>query len=164
MREHFRTFAAYNKWANSKLYDAAEGLSEDDLNRNLNAFFGSVMGTLNHILVADQIWMRRIDNQGSQPESLDTVLYENFSELRQNRHIADERLVQLLETISEQEIRQDLTYTDMSGNPRQDPFREVLAHMFNHQTHHRGQCHHLFSQLGKTPPSLDLIYFAREQR
>ena len=74
MRQHFQMFAAYNYWANTAVYDAAARLDDEALNRNTGAFFGSLLGTLNHILVADRIWLKRFTGEGNAPTALDTTL------------------------------------------------------------------------------------------
>ena len=73
MKQHFMMFAAYNRWANARIYDAAAALPEEAFKRDVGAFFGSLMGTLNHILVADRIWLKRFTGEGEAPASLDTV-------------------------------------------------------------------------------------------
>ncbi|GLQ05525.1 hypothetical protein GCM10007924_07460 [Sneathiella chinensis] len=160
---HFKTFAAYNRWANDRLYDAVATLSEEERNKDLGAFFRTLMKTLNHVLVADLLWLERLEGTGPKPESLDTVLHTNLGDLRKARHAADLRLEQLADALPAERLDEILNYQRQDGTPCNDRVSAILAHMFNHQTHHRGQCHHMLSQLGKTPPSLDLIYFIREQ-
>lgn len=93
MQQHFRMFAAYNRWANALVYDAAAALTEDELTRNSGAFFGSMLGTLNHLLVADRIWMKRFTGEGEAPKALDTILFTDFARLRTAREAEDERIV-----------------------------------------------------------------------
>lgn len=75
MKQHFRMFAAYNQWANGRIYDAAADLDEEEFDRNVGVFFGSMMGTLNHLLAADRIWMKRFTGEGDAPARLDTILH-----------------------------------------------------------------------------------------
>ena len=157
-------FAAYNIWANTQLYDAALGLSEDEFNRDAGAFFGSMMATLNHILVADRIWMKRFTGEGQAPATLDTIIFSDLGKLRAAREAEDRRIADYVEDLTEKALAGRFTYmtvTDMrTVSQRLAP---ALAHIFNHQTHHRGQAHTILTSLGKPSLTLDLIYFQRTE-
>lgn len=73
MKQHFMMFAAYNQWANGRIYDAAAELDDEEFNRHTGAFFGSMMGTLNHLLTTDRIWMKRFTGEGDAPTTLDAI-------------------------------------------------------------------------------------------
>jgi len=161
MQHHFETMAAYNVWANKRLYNAVAELSEEQINKDLGSFFGSIMGTLNHILVGDLVWMGRIDNGDRKPESLDAILHTDFASLREDRQETDGRIAKIISELADQDIAAPLAYQNMAGLKVADLMSEVLTHVFNHQTHHRGQCHTMLSQLGKEAPPLDLIYYIR---
>ena len=75
-------FAAYNNWANSRIYEAAAELTGDEFERDTGAFFKSMMGTLNHLLVADRIWMKRFTGEGDAPAALDATVHRDFAKLR----------------------------------------------------------------------------------
>lgn len=162
MKQHFQMMAAYNRWANGLVYDAAEQLSAEDYRRDVGAFFHSMNGTLNHILVADRIWMKRFTGQGEAPDRLDAILHDTLPALRQAREAEDERIVAWIDGLDDDAFQGDFTYTTVV-NPRTVSQRlaPALSHLFNHQTHHRGHAHMVLSVLGKEPPSLDLIYFHR---
>lgn len=157
-------FAAYNSWANTQLYDAALELSEDEFNRDTGAFFRSMMATLNHILVADRIWMKRFTGEGQAPAMLDTILFSDVAKLRAAREAEDQRIADYVEGLTEKALTGRFTYmtvTDMrTVSQRLAP---ALAHIFNHQTHHRGQAHAILTSLGKPSLTLDLIYFQRTE-
>lgn len=159
---HFRGMARYNRWANLRLYDAAAHLSEPDYKRPRGAFFSSLHGTLNHILAADLIWLRRLTETGEAPDRLDAELGETLPALRAAREEADARFIALTDSYYQEDFDHSLRYTDMAGQRHSVPLAQVLAHVFNHQTHHRGQAHCLLSQAGQKPPPLDLIYFVYE--
>ena len=93
MQQHFRMFAAYNKWANGRIYEAAAQLSADEFERNTGAFFKSMMGTLNHLLATDRIWMKRFTGEGDAPTTLDAIIHRDFAKLRTARGVEDERIV-----------------------------------------------------------------------
>lgn len=164
MKQHFEMFAAYNRWANAAIYDAAAELGDDERSRNLGAFFGSVTGTLNHMLVADRIWMKRFTGEGDAPGALDAVLDIRLPRLRALREAEDKRIADWIGGLSDKALAGRFTYmtvTDMrTVSQRLAP---ALAHFFNHQTHHRGQLHMMLTVLGGPSLPLDLIYFQRTE-
>jgi uncharacterized damage-inducible protein DinB len=163
MVEHFRTFAHYNRWANDLLYAAAGTLSDADYRADRGAFFRSLHGTLNHILVCDRIWLQRITGEGTAPARLDDILFEDLAPLRAARTAEDLRIVDHVDGLDEQRLQGDLTYRNTRGGSFTQPLAQVLAHVFNHQTHHRGQAHTILTGLGRKAPELDLIYFLRQR-
>ena len=162
-KPYFAMLAAYNAWAKGRIYDAAERLSDADYRADRGAFFKSVHGTLNHLLVTDRIWMRRFTGEGDAPNRLDAVLFEQLDELRAARRAEDERIVGYVETLREDALAGRIRYRTIS-NPAdiEQPLAPALIHFFNHQTHHRGQVHALLTGLVGDAPSLDLILFQRE--
>jgi uncharacterized damage-inducible protein DinB len=162
MKQHFAMMAAYNAWCNERIYDVAAQLSEADFRANRGAFFKSVNGTLNHLLVADRIWLMRFTGEGEAPNRLDAILFENLSDLREARRSEDERIIAYIESLSEADIAGRIRYRTIS-NPVEieQPLASTLTHFFNHQTHHRGQVHCLLTGFGLDAPVLDLIAFQR---
>lgn len=162
MKKHFAMMAAYNRWANGALYEAASALTDEEFRHDTGAFFASMEGTLNHIMVGDLIWMHRFTGSGELPDALDAILYDEFDELRDAREGLDARIIEWIDSISDLELAGRFTYvtvTDMKTVSQR--LAPALAHFFNHQTHHRGQAHMILSVLGEAPPPLDLIYFQR---
>ncbi|MHA1568451.1 MAG: DinB family protein [Alphaproteobacteria bacterium] len=159
--EYFRTLAAYNRWANEAVYAVVAALPSGEFEKPRAAFFGSIKGTLNHILVGDRSWRARIEAADPPAYTLDQILYEDFPGLRAARTDEDARIVDLCAGLTEDRIAGDLSYRNFAGKPFTSPLREVLGHLFNHQTHHRGQVHDMISRAGGEPPALDLIYFTR---
>src|SRR6185369_6261224 len=101
MKQHFEMFAAYNKWANGRVYNAAAELSPADLERNMGAFFKSMLGTLNHLLAADRIWMKRFTGEGEAQTALDAILFTAFAKLRAAREAEDARIVKWVGSLKE---------------------------------------------------------------
>jgi uncharacterized damage-inducible protein DinB len=164
VKQHFMMFSAYNAWANARIYEAASDLSKEEFGRDTGAFFKSMRGTLNHILVADRIWMKRFTGEGDAPAALDTILYIDFAKLRRARQVEDKRIVDWIESLGEKAFAGRFTYmavTDMRTVSQR--FAPALAHLFNHQTHHRGQAHTILTVLGRPSVQLDLIYFQRTE-
>jgi len=162
MKQHFAMMAAYNAWCNERIYEVAAQLSEADYHADRGAFFRSVSGTLNHLLVADRIWLKRFTGKGEAPNRLDAILFENLSDLREARQREDERIIAYVESLSEADIAGRIRYRTIS-NPVEieQPLASTLTHFFNHQTHHRGQVHCLLTGFGLDAPVLDLIAFQR---
>ena len=163
MKAHFQMMAAYNTWANGRLYDAAAGLSDADYRADLGAFFKSVHGTLNHVLVGDLLWLARFRRQPRPPFELDSILHDDQAELAAARRVMDADICRYVDDLSDAELAGDLTYGMVTRDETvTQPLAQALAHFFNHQTHHRGQVHALLTrQTGEAPP-LDLVYYQRE--
>jgi uncharacterized damage-inducible protein DinB len=162
MKAHFEQCAAYNRWANARLYEAALSLGDDDYRRNVGAFFKSMHGTLNHLLLTDRLWLKRLTGEGDHPDRLDAILYEDRRALGLARADEDDRIVRLVQSLDEAALEAALAYATISGKRFEQPRREILAHVFNHQTHHRGQAHTILSICtGREPPPLDLLLMQR---
>jgi uncharacterized damage-inducible protein DinB len=159
---YFLTLARYNAWANRRLYDACAALPEAEYMKPRAAFFGSIHGTLNHLLVGDRIWIARLERKANPKITLDQVLYGDLVALRIARQAEDDHLINVVGGIAERSLDQPLAYANTAGKRYQTPLRMVLGHLFNHQTHHRGQVHGLLSQTAIAPPSFDLIVYLRE--
>jgi uncharacterized damage-inducible protein DinB len=155
-------FGHYNAWANSRLYDAAARLSTEQYRADRGAFFKSVHGSLNHLLVTDRIWMQRFTGEGEAPNRLDAILFETLDELRVAREAEDRRIVDFVERLDEARIAGTIKYRRVSSPEQfEQQLAPALAHWFNHQTHHRGQIHALLTGLVGTAPELDLLFFQR---
>jgi uncharacterized damage-inducible protein DinB len=155
----FASLAAYNKWANQRLYEACGRLDGDDYGAPRPSFFGSIHATLNHILVGDRVWLARLEGRPSGITALDEILYADFAGLSAARAAEDERVERIVAGIAEPALGQPFAYRNMAGETKSFPLGHVLMHFFNHQTHHRGQVHGLLSATAVPPPSLDLILF-----
>jgi uncharacterized damage-inducible protein DinB len=163
MKPHFAMLAAYNAWCNGRLYDAAALLPDADYRAERGAFFKSVHGTLNHILVADRIWMKRFTGAGEAPIRLDAILFETLHDLRHAREAEDKRIVTYVDALTDADLAGRIRYQTISKPaPIEQPLAPTLLHFFNHQTHHRGQAHCLLTGFGLDAPSFDLIMFQRE--
>jgi uncharacterized damage-inducible protein DinB len=164
MKRQFQMLAAYNRWANARLYDAAGELTDEQFGRDVGAYFGSMMGTLNHLLVADRIWMKRFTAEGEAPKALDAVIHPNLDPLRMAREAEDDRIASWIDGLSEEAFAGRFTYITVTDMRRvSQRLAPALTHLFNHQTHHRGQAHTVLSLLGREPPALDMIYFQRTE-
>jgi uncharacterized damage-inducible protein DinB len=164
MHQHFAMMAAYNRWANRLVYAAAGDLAPADLVRPTGAFFGSLLNTLNHVLVADRIWLKRFTGEGDAPKQLDAILYDDLAELTAAREDEDQRIVSWIGSLDAEKLAGRFTYTTATDmRTVSQRLAPALAHFFNHQTHHRGQAHMILTSLGAPSLALDLIYFQRTE-
>ncbi|MCX5576987.1 DinB family protein [Kaistia terrae] len=165
MKPHFAMFAAYNGWANDRLYAAALALPREDYLADHGAFFGSLNGTLNHLLVTDRIWQRRFSGAGPVHAALTEIVTDDLDELARLRAAEDARLIAYVDGLTEAQIAGNFTYRPIT-NPVEvtQPLGPALAHLFNHQTHHRGQATAILTRIAGRDAceSLDLIQFQRQ--
>src|SRR5258707_14957201 len=110
MKSRYVMFAGYNAWCNERLYDAAAKLSDADYRADRSAFFKSVHGTLNHLMVGDRIWMRRFTGAGQQPPGLDAILYDDFEGLRAARQVQDTLISRYINAFSEDDLNRTIRY------------------------------------------------------
>ncbi len=153
---NFRLLAAYNRGANRLLYDACAQLSQAELKQPRPAFFKSIHGTLNHILLGDRNYLARFGGANPSAANLDAILYDDFEELRAARSEQDVRIDEFTAALTTAVLDRVISYVNHQGLAFDDPIRLLLPHLFNHQTHHRGQIHDLLMQTSVAPPSLDM--------
>jgi uncharacterized damage-inducible protein DinB len=162
VKAHFEQCAAYNRWANARLYEAVLALSDGDYRRDVGAFFRSMHGTLNHLLLTDRIWLKRLTGEGEHPNKLDAIIHEDRRALALARADEDDRIVRYVASLDDALLQGLHRYATTSGKPFEQRCGEILAHLFNHQTHHRGQAHAILSICtGREPPPLDLLLMRR---
>lgn len=169
LKKHFELLSSYNQWMNLKVFEAAEQLSADELTKNRDAFFGSILGTLNHIAVGDTIWLKRFATHPScqdslrevsnldTPTSLNQVLFDDIGQLKAHRAWLDEQIIRWISGLTEDDLDVVLSYHNTKGVPASKRFSRLLLHFFNHQTHHRGQVSTLLSQAGVDIGVTDLL-------
>jgi uncharacterized damage-inducible protein DinB len=153
---HFQMLARYNRIANERLFEKCSQLSVDEYRKQRQGSFGSIHGLLNHILLGDQIWMRRFEGSGHATPALNTVLFDNFADLRSARIRQDARIEAFFGRPPESFLDSSIHYTNNQGKEYVEDASVAASHFFNHQTHHRGQVHVMLSQTPVQPPSLDL--------
>ena len=157
--EYPRAMARYNRWMNERLYECCARIPDADRKRDMGAFFKSIHGTLNHLLLADRVWMGRFVGPTFTPRSLADELYADFAELRRERGITDDDIDDWVATLSNERLRGELRYTSIvNPAPRTIAMSLAVTHFFNHQTHHRGQLTTLLMQQGIDPGATDLMW------
>ncbi|KJZ55666.1 DinB family protein [Pseudomonas marginalis] len=167
--EHLALMASYNQWMNRKLYDAAGTLSDAALVMDRKAFFGSILGTLNHLALGDTVWLKRFAEHPAgyaalaplsaitAPADLTQLAFADIRELSAHRVWLDQLIVDWAHTVLDPDLDHRLHYHNMRGVAADKDFFSLLVHFFNHQTHHRGQATTLLSQAGLDVGTTDLL-------
>ncbi len=166
--EYARTMARYNRWMNEKLYAVAEKLTDAERKQDRGAFFGSIHRTLNHLLLADRVWLGRFTGAALEEgelgpggiRALDQELYADFEELRRERAKTDDAIDAYVATLTPEKLAAPLRYL-RHGVVNEFPLWHAVAQIFNHETHHRGQVTTLLMQAGRDPGVTDLIAMLR---
>lgn len=150
--------AEYNQLMNQRQCEAASKLTVEELNEDKKAFFKSVLGTLNHVLVGDIVWLKRFAQlpackehllyflEIEKPKSLDSLLFYNLDEYRYEREKIDNLIVNWVRNLTDEILGQCLSYQNMAGEKFNKPLSSLVNHLFLHQVHHRGQITTLLSQ------------------
>ncbi|MEH8018635.1 hypothetical protein MN202_15435 [Rheinheimera muenzenbergensis] len=170
-QQQMQGFAKYNREFNARLYQLVATLTEDERKKDLGAFFGSVHATLNHILLADRIWLGRFAHAFPAMASLQQAelvqhfsslrdeLYADFTVLSAQRCATDEVISRFADELTDTQLVGIMRYSNSQGQQREHPTWVAVAHMFNHQTHHRGQLSTLLHQLGHDVGVTDFVAY-----
>jgi uncharacterized damage-inducible protein DinB len=164
---YVRTMAEYNAEMNRRLYAAAARLSDAERRAPRGAFWGSIHGTLTHILWGDRQWMSRFDDWPKPATSIkqSAQMIEDFAELRAARQQADADISHWAAKVDGDWLGEDLTwFSGAAGREIRAPVRLLVTHFFNHQTHHRGQAHALLTAAGQETGDTDLFLLIPEPR
>jgi len=166
---HVRLMASYNEWMNAKLLEAALKLSDEALAENRKAFFGSILGTLNHIVVGDTIWLKRFATHPAgyaaldpvralpAPVALNQILFTDIRSLAAHRRMLDGVISKWAASVADADLDHVLRYANTKGVVSERSFFSLVMHFFNHQTHHRGQATTLLFQAGVDVGVTDLL-------
>lgn len=159
---YVRRMARYNRWQNENLYGCADRLSDEERRRERGSFFGSIHKTLSHLLWADRLWMSRFTDV-ARPEggiAGSVSLYESWDDLRRERAAFDATMIGWADALDAAWLAGDLVYVSSAVGELRRPIWLLVTHMFNHQTHHRGQVHCMLTQAGGKPHDTDLPIMA----
>lgn len=153
----WQLLAEYNRWMNENLFETCARLPDEERKRERGAFFRSIHSTLNHILWGDQAWMARFTGGPGPVTAIGEDLFADFNALREAREAMDGRIVEWAGTLSEAWLQTPITFNSrVYAVTLRQPAWVYVAHLFNHQTHHRGQVTTLLSQLGTDPGITDI--------
>jgi uncharacterized damage-inducible protein DinB len=153
---HFQALARYNRIANERLYAACAQLADSEYREQRAGSFGSIHGLLNHILLGDRRWLGLFENGQRVTPPLNQILYDDLSGLREARVSEDARIEAFFANLDAAFWTRSFAYTNNQGKDYVETAPIACTHLFNHQTHHRGQVHVMLSQTTIKPPSLDL--------
>jgi uncharacterized damage-inducible protein DinB len=160
--DYVRTMASYNRWQNESLYGAADKLTDAQRKEQRGAFFGSIHGTLNHLLWGDQMWMSRFAGTPKPKAagvSSSSAMYEDWDELTRERRAFDQAIAAWADRLDSAWLEGDMTWHSRAiGREMTSPKWLLVTHLFNHQTHHRGQVHCMLTQCGVKPGATDLPF------
>jgi uncharacterized damage-inducible protein DinB len=164
LRAHLQLMARYNLWATKRLFAHTDVLSDEAYRRNVHLFFHSIHGTLNHLLVAEQLlWLRRFADGVSPQLALDHEAESDRAQLRQRLMDGALAWLPLLEVWPEARLLGPFEFRRSNGEQVTQPFAATLLHVFNHGTHHRGQITAALAMLGHRGAEIDLMYMLREE-
>lgn len=156
-----KTLYAYNRWANERMFAAIAPLSEPQLTRDLGSSFSSIRETVFHIVAAEWIWLKRW--QGTSPTARpDAEQYPTMEKLKSFWEAVDRERDSLLGGLDDARLRASLAFQDLAGTPYSMPLVELMQHLANHSTYHRGQVTTMLRQVGAKPVALDMLYFFRD--
>ena len=176
VKDHFELLALYNQKMNANIYQSAGHLTAEGLAEDRSAFFGSILGTLNHIVTGDTIWLQRFsghpNSQGClrevaelpSPTRLDQLVFEDLGDLKEHRSWLDSQIINWIATLSQADLDSVFSFHSMKGIPSSKRFSSVILHFFNHQTHHRGQVSTLLAQAGVDIGVTDLLVMVPEEK
>lgn len=159
-RDILQHHITYTRWASSRLVEAASALTPEELTRDFGTADKSVLGTLVHVFAADRIWMGRIQNNvparfiDIEKDMHLSVLQNDWPPLLDQWHA-------WVSGLDAEALAGKIAYKDMKGNPYENPAWQVILHVVNHGTHHRGQVSGFLRAMGHKPPVLDLIAYYR---
>ena len=160
---------------NSRIYESASSLSATDLTQDRGAFFGSILGTLNHIVVGDTIWLKRFAHHPScvgslqevanlpNPTSLSQIVFDDIGSLFEHRTWLDRQIISWVAGLTQSDLDFVLSYNNTKGIPANKRYSSLVLHFFNHQAHHRGQVSALLSQAGADVGVTDLLALIPEE-
>lgn len=173
--EEIELLAKYNQWMNAKLFRVAASIPEEQRNRDVGAFFGSILGTLNHIYLVDVTWMRRFTEDKERfafrnasgakvrLSEANQILYPDFDAFKRARETLDAEIVRWALDLDANEWNAEFEWRRTTGERHRHPKWWSILHFFNHQTHHRGQVTTLLSQQGRDPGVTDFGIFVTER-
>ena len=155
--EYFQLMSDYNRWMNDKLYASCATLSDEERKRDRGAFFRSIHSTLNHLLWGDSVWLARFTERGRPSGKAGEDMHPGFDDLRAARAVLDDDIARWATSVTPDWLAGEITWTSgIDGKTRRRPAWVCAVHMFNHQTHHRGQVTALMKQAGVDPGVTDL--------
>ena len=160
--EILRTHIDYTAWASAKLVAAVATLSPEHLNHDFGTADRSIVRTLAHVFAGDRIWLARLTGGPPPAAGFITDADRSLEVIQRDWPVLHERWKEWARGLSDKDTKTAITYKDLKGNPWAQPTWQIVLHVVNHGTHHRGQVSGFMRALGHTPPGIDLIYYYRQ--
>jgi len=157
-----RSHIDYTAWASGLLVQAAGGLTQEELTRDFGTADKSVLGKLVHMFGADRLWLARL--KGEPIPTYVTDADYHLAVLQNDWPALYRRWKAWAEGLTDEAAQAELSYTDMRGNPWRQPLGQLVLHVVNHGTHHRGQVSGFLRTMGHVPPKLDLVFYYRDSQ
>ncbi len=176
------TLYAYNRWANQRMFSTLGKLSEEQFTKEIQSSFPSIRETVFHILFAEWIWLKRWKGASPRTDVPDPTAssaiwnalvppgtppaeeLKTVAALKSFANSIDQDRQEFLRGVDDAALQATHNFSDLSGNPQSGPLAQLLQHVVNHGSYHRGQVTTLLRQVGGEPVGLDMRYFFREQR
>lgn len=157
--------AKFNRWANTRLHAAAASLPPEEVAEDRGAFFGSILGTLNHIYLVDLLYRDRIEGRRSPFKGLNDILHDNMTDLAPAQAEIDAYFLTYAEGLSDEDLAGEIVFTTLLDEPEEWrlPRMVYLTNLAQHQVHHRGQAYALLNQAGVDVPSIGFIEYCMER-
>jgi len=157
--------ARFNAWANRRLHAVAAKLPAEEISKDRGAFFGSILGTLNHILLVDLLYRDRIEGVSGQFQRLDEILHSDLHELTKAQAAIDAHFREYAEGLNEADLASDIVFTTLLDDPEEwrVPLHVYLTNLAQHQVHHRGQVHTLLTQARVEVPPIGFIEYCMDR-
>lgn len=158
-----KEMALYNVWQNSQLSDVIQVMHEESLTQDRGAFFGSILGTLNHLLWCDQLWLSRFDPALPKPRGADTEMCATAAAWTAARQDCDTAILTWARELDQAQLDAEISwYSGILQSDVTTAMAQTVMHFFNHQTHHRGQIHAMLTSAGQDAPVTDLIFMPKD--
>jgi uncharacterized damage-inducible protein DinB len=162
MQQHLAKLSRYHRWATEKLFDSVALLTEEQYRKESGLFFGSVHGTLNHLLLVDQLWLSRIDGQPYPVNDLSHEIETEAKSLETALLNQCDLWFKTCAAMTDRRLTQMVKYRNTAGEPSRIKADDLLMHVFNHGTHHRGQISAVLVEFGVPVPEMDYYYFVQK--
>jgi len=153
-KEEARNHLQYSAWASRRLLDAVQALDAEMLHREMNVSHKTMFDTLAHIYFGDRVWLERVV---ALPIPAETPMESGWRKVI-------EGWLEWADAPGDSDLERVVVYKDTRGNAHQSTVRQIVMHVVNHATLHRGQLMAMFRQLGLAPPPTDLMHYYRENK
>ncbi len=157
----FRSLFAYNEWANARLFNALDELTEEQFRQPITSSFSSVQNTVSHIVAAEWVWLQRWKGE-SLPSAPDWSTGASREQLRQALEGVQAERAEFLAQLADERLDEFVAYRNPKGDEYRNKLSDSFQHLVNHSTYHRGQAATLLRQVGVAPPATDFVLYRSE--